>query len=140
MSPVSYTINLLKETLRLYSLVPVVTRVAEGDDTLGGQFIPKGTKIFICTKATHHDPENWKEPEKFNPRRFETEYDPYAFLAFINGPRNCLGQHLALLEARIVMALLLQRFKFTPRDASVGDVDEFTVPVCPDKGMFMRID
>jgi len=47
-------VNLLKETLRLYSLVPVVTRVAEADDTLGDQFIPKGTKIFICIKV-HSD-------------------------------------------------------------------------------------
>lgn len=38
------------------------------------------------------DPNNWPEPERFRPERFEQAYDPYAFLAFIQGPRSCLGQ------------------------------------------------
>ena len=46
----------------------------------------------------HNDPEAWKEPRLFRPERLEEKYDPYAYLPFINGPRNCLGQNLALFE------------------------------------------
>jgi len=94
----------------------------------------------VCNQTTHLAPENWENPQQFDPRRFEPEFDGYAFLPFINGPRNCLGQYLSVLEDWIVMALVLQRFKFTPRDAAVGHVHEFMVPVCPKEGMFMLID
>jgi len=46
--------------------------------------------------------------------------DPWAYLPFINGPRNCLGQHFSLLEARLVLGLLVQRYCFTPADGQVG--------------------
>jgi cytochrome P450 len=63
----------------------------------------------------------------------------YNFNAFLNGPRNCLGSHLALLEARIVLSLLNQRFTFTPVDEKSGEVDEFTVPTCPKNGMWVYV-
>ena len=56
------------------------------------------------------------------------------------GPRNCLGQHLALLEARIVLSLLHMRFTFTPVGDRVGEQDDFTVPVVPANGMLVKID
>ena len=72
-----------------------------------------------------------------------TSYTPiharYNFNAFLNGPRNCLGSHLALLEARIVLSLLNQRFTFTPVDEKSGEVDEFTVPTCPKNGMWVYV-
>jgi cytochrome P450 len=131
----------MQESLRRYSLVPVVTRQAVQDDMLGDQPVPAGTKIFINIKAVHLDPAHWPEPEAFRPERFEADFDPYTFLPFVNGPRNCLGQHLALLEARIVLSLLTQRFVFTPElGAAAGETHESTVPVVPRHGMFMRVD
>lgn len=75
------------------------------------------------------------------PERFEEEFDIYNFNAFINGPRNCLGQHLALLEARIVLSLLVQRFKFTI-DTSKPPVavHNYMVPTCPADGMHILVD
>ena len=61
------------------------------------------------------NPEVWQQPTQFDPSRFvlpEETDDPYAFLSFIQGPRNCLGQHLALLEARIVLGLLAKVGRF----------------------------
>jgi hypothetical protein len=75
----------------------------------GGTQVPAGTTIIIGIQGVHMSPDVWQEPTKFDPSRFllpEETDDPYAFLPFIQGPRNCLGQHLALLEARIVLALL----------------------------------
>eukprot|EP00124_Ichthyophonus_hoferi_P004612 Ihof_evm2s530 gene=Ihof_evmTU2s530 len=92
------TVNVLKEAIRKYTLVPVVSRYALKDDVLDGVPVPAGTKIFVNIKAAHNNPEFWAEPSKFNPDRFDEKYDPYAYLPFINGPRNCLGQYLALLE------------------------------------------
>jgi cytochrome P450 len=52
----------------------------------------------------------------------------------------CAGQHLALLEARIVMALLLLRFELIPRDAACGEKHPSVVPVCPHTGMYVRVE
>lgn len=135
----TYTVNVLKESLRLYTLVPVVSRYCAADDKIGGQAIPAGTKIFLLLKAPHMNEKLWPEPEKFQPERFENEFDMYNFNAFINGPRNCLGQHLALLEARIVLSLLMQRFTFTPASENEGVVDEYIVPTCPKNGLRVLI-
>eukprot|EP01147_Barroeca_monosierra_P011061 gene11061-3129_t len=142
----TYVLNALKETLRKYSLVPVVTREAVQDDDLCGVRVRSGCKIFVNIKAVHHNPNVWNAPEQFIPERFEKEHDPCAFLPFIVGPRNCLvfainnaGQHLALLEARIVMALVILRFKFEPAFSNVGEKDGHMVPICPKNGMWLKI-
>lgn len=135
----TYTVNALKESLRLYSLVPMVSRYCAKDDKLGDQIIPAGTKIFLHLQAVHMNEKLWPNPKEYKPERFETEFDPYNFNAFINGPRNCLGQHLALLEARIVLSLLLQRFTFTAASPTEGKVDEFIVPTCPKNGLHVLI-
>jgi cytochrome P450 len=140
-----YTLATLKEVLRLYSVVPVVTRVTvvrcvrwrartavpwharlrrlltltrsvrspallQADDTLGTCFIPAGTRIILSLQGVHHRADLWPEPKTFRVERFlpGQEVDTYAFLAFIQGPRNCLGQYLALLEARVVLGVLSQ--------------------------------
>jgi cytochrome P450 len=140
LNELAYTVCTLKESLRRYSLVPVVTRQAVADDMLGEQPVPAGTKIFINIKAVHMDPANWAEPEAFRPERFERDFDPYTFLPFVNGPRNCLGQHLALLEARIVLSLLTQRFELTPvLGARAGEEDAYIVPVVPRHDMLMLV-
>jgi len=77
--------------------------------------VPAGTTIIIGIQGVHMNPEVWQQPTQFDPSRFvlpEETDDPYAFLSFIQGPRNCLGQHLALLEARIVLGLLAKVGRF----------------------------
>eukprot|EP00043_Microstomoeca_roanoka_P004935 m.52670 g.52670 ORF g.52670 m.52670 type:complete len:548 (+) comp12727_c0_seq1:16-1659(+) len=135
----TYVLNALKETLRLHTLVPVVTRQANEDDDLDGLKVPAGSKVFVHIKAVHHNPAVWDKPETFQPERFEKEHDPCAFLPFIVGPRNCLGQHLALLEARIVIALLSLRFKFEPARADVGESHGRLVPLVPKHGMWLKV-
>lgn len=137
----AYTLSVLKEALRRYSVVPVVTRSLKEDDMLGGQPVPAGAMIVCHIQGVHNQ---WSNPTEFQPERFMPggEFDhfdevvrPYMFLPFIQGPRNCLGQHLALLEARVVLALLTQRFKFTPASAAAGERHPTVIPVASLDGM-----
>lgn len=141
-----YTLSVLKETLRKYSIVPVVTRKASVDDEILGYKVPAGTMISLVLQTTH---KMWKDPMTYSPERFLPggEYDsfeesvrPYMFLPFIQGPRNCLGQHLALLEARVVLSLLVKRFRFRPAHAGAGQRDPLLIPVGPHGGMEMYIE
>jgi cytochrome P450 len=139
-----YIVGALKESLRLYSVVPVVTRKCLGDDYLGGEFIPKGTTVIISVQGVHHREDLWENAQAFEPRRFvgnETdETGNYSYLPFIQGPRNCLGQYLALLEARVVMANLLRKFKFTSSRETNGAKHTKMIPIAPADGIWFTVD
>ncbi len=127
-----YTEAVLRESIRRYSLVPVVTREAVEDDVLGEFTIPKGAKIVVAIDAVHHDPRLWPEPLEFRPERFlAPPPHPYAFLSFLAGPRNCIGEHFSLIEAKIVLARLVQRFRFLVASKAVGTRHLFKAPVAP---------
>lgn len=144
-----YTLSVLKEALRRYSVVPVVTRLPrEDDEILPGVVLPKDTMVVCHLQHVHN---SWKDAENFVPERFMPggEYDqfdesirPYMFLPFIQGPRNCLGQHLALLEARVVLSLLSARFTFKPADeaSAEGRRHPTVIPVASVCGMMMTVE
>ncbi|GAB4821188.1 hypothetical protein N2152v2_008234 [Parachlorella kessleri] len=140
-----YTAAALKESLRKYSVVPVVTRNLAADDELGGYKLPKGSWIVCHIKAIHHlykDPLAWK-PDRFMPGgeydQFSEDIRPYMFLPFIQGPRNCLGQSFALLEARVILSLLVKRFTFTTAYENAGEVSSTVIPLAPEHGMHMLV-
>jgi cytochrome P450 len=142
----SYTLSALKESLRKYSVVPVVCRtLAEPDELLGHQ-LPAGTWVVCHLEAVHHsykDPLVWR-PERFMPNgeydMFDEDIRPYMFVPFIQGPRNCLGQYFAMLEARVILGLLCKRFHFEPVDKEKQGLTHPTViPVGPIHGMKMLI-
>lgn len=94
--------------------MPFFSRLNTENCELGGYFIPKGTTIGVSTLQLHRNSEMWLEPCKFNPDRFLQENiqgrNPYAFIPFSAGPRNCIGQRLALLEEKLVIADVLRHF------------------------------
>eukprot|EP00898_Chlorokybus_atmophyticus_P003239 jgi/Chlat1/3916/Chrsp26S04024 len=105
------------ETLRLYPPVPFTSRVCTTEHRLGEYNIPKGVAITINVCSVHRDAELWPEPDEFKPERFEGGLakackHPFAFLPFLGGPRVCIGQKFALYEAKVILAMLLQRFSF----------------------------
>jgi cytochrome P450 len=144
-----YTLSVLKEALRRYSVVPVVTRLPrEDDEMVPGVVVPRGTMVVCHLQHVHNQ---WQDAEAFKPERFLPggEYDqfdeairPYMFLPFIQGPRNCLGQHLALLEARVVLALLSARFtfRFADKAAAAGKRHPTVIPVASECGMMMTVE
>ncbi|CAF1486731.1 unnamed protein product [Adineta steineri] len=117
LNQLQYLDMVINETLRMYPPVLRLDRVASKDYQLGNYLIPKGTIIHAPVYPIHHDFETWPEPEKFIPERFlpaeKAKRHPMVFLAFGDGPRNCIGMRFALVEAKlgIVRALRLVEFE-----------------------------
>ncbi|KAL6961007.1 hypothetical protein U1Q18_038770 [Sarracenia purpurea var. burkii] len=105
----------INESLRLYPPASVLPRMAFEDIKLGDLHIPKGLSIWIPVLAIHHSEELWgKDVNDFNPDRFASKsFAPGRFIPFAAGPRNCVGQAFALMEAKIILAMLISRFSFS---------------------------
>ena len=110
--------NFIKETLRMTPPVPaLVTRVAIEDHMIGEFKIKKGTLVNINLMCTNFSPKYYDKPEEFNPMRWnnkESINDPFGFIPFSAGARNCIGQHLSLLEAKIVISNFVSMYNFKP--------------------------
>ena len=110
----TYTECVLNETLRLYSPIHSLSRVALEDDTIGGYTIPAGAMIYVSLYAIHRLPELWPDPDEFDPGRFLPERSEgrprFAFIPFAAGHRNCIGATMAVSELKLVLALIAQRF------------------------------
>ncbi|GAB2299975.1 hypothetical protein Dimus_034020 [Dionaea muscipula] len=105
----------INESMRLYPPATVLPRMAFEDIKLGDLLIPKGLSIWIPVLAIHQSKELWGEDaDEFNPNRFISKtFTPGRFFPFGGGPRNCIGQTFAMMEAKIVLATLVSRFRFS---------------------------
>ncbi|CAM8984345.1 unnamed protein product [Rhodiola kirilowii] len=103
---------IMSETLRLYPSVVTLMRHVNKDIKLGRLDIPRNTQLFLPLTAIHHDPKIWGEDaNEFNPSRFNEHNRHLAsFFPFGLGPRICVGQNLAVVEAKIVLATILRQF------------------------------
>ncbi|KAF8728796.1 hypothetical protein HU200_018075 [Digitaria exilis] len=107
------------ETLRLYCPPLFLQRKPIVDITVGGMKLPKGVAVVIPIPIMHREKEVWGDDVgEFNPLRFENGVTragkvPHAMLGFAMGPRSCIGQNFAMLEAKSALAVMLQKFSFT---------------------------
>jgi cytochrome P450 len=112
-----YTEQVINEALRLYSPIHSLSRVALEDDTLGGYHIPAGATIYVSLYATHRLPSLWPDPDRFDPERFTkdlVERRPrFAFIPFAAGHRNCVGASTAVVELKLAVAMIAQRYELT---------------------------
>ncbi len=110
-----YTRMVIDEALRLYPPAWSIARQAIADDEIGGYQIPKGTPFTMVQFVTHRHPEFWDDPERFDPERWIPERaalrPKYAYFPFGGGPRLCIGNNFALMEAQLVLATLAQRYR-----------------------------
>lgn len=109
-----YTLQVIKEVLRLYPPAPVYIRDAVNADTLDRFNIPAGSAVMMSPYLTHRHPDFWENPLQFDPDRWiperAAERHPYAYLPFAIGQRVCIGNNFSLLESHILLALLAKRF------------------------------
>jgi len=111
-----YTLQVFKETMRLYPPAYGISRAALHDFEIDGYFIPKNRYVVVCPYTLHRCPDYFPVPEKFDPQRFTPENEKrlprYAYLPFGAGPRICIGNHFAMMEGHLLLATLAQHVTF----------------------------
>lgn len=111
----AYTRQVFSEAMRLYPPAPIITRTALRDFQLGAYLIPSGTVLIIPIYAVHHHASIWQDPQVFDPERFSAEASKarhrYAYMPFGAGPRVCIGNAFAVMEAVAILAVLLQKVR-----------------------------
>nr|AKD43164.1 Cyp4d1-RA [Drosophila melanogaster] len=115
----------VKETLRMYPSVPLLGRKVLEDCEINGKLIPAGTNIGISPLYLGRREELFSEPNIFKPERFDVvttaeKLNPYAYIPFSAGPRNCIGQKFAMLEIKAIVANVLRHYEVD----FVGDSSE----------------
>ncbi|WP_433654525.1 cytochrome P450 [Nocardia sp. CA-128927] len=148
-----WTSAVIEESMRLYPPSWLIERQAAADDVLGGYAIPAGATVSVAPYLLHHDSKSWPNPEGFDPRRFLPEnkqiiFPPndndespsarprYAYLPFGAGQRQCIGLGFARVQAKLILAMLTQRYTF---DLAAGAriVPEPTLTLRPQNGLPM---
>jgi cytochrome P450 len=105
--------RVVKESLRLYPPIHVGTRRALEELTHDGYRLPRDERVLYSIYLTHRDPKQWADPDDFDPDRFiaqrgQRTHEPYAYVPFGGGPRNCIGAVFGQVEAQAVLARLIQ--------------------------------
>ncbi|GAA2638984.1 cytochrome P450 [Actinomadura fulvescens] len=105
----------VEEVLRIHSVGWAVPRMAHQDDVIDGVPIPAGATLMISPYLTHRLEQVWDRPLEFDPDRFRREQvrarHPLAYLPFGDGAHQCLGQHVYMVEAVLIVAAMLRRFR-----------------------------
>jgi cytochrome P450 len=134
----------MKETLRIDGPVPVLPRVAVVDTEVLGHRLPKGSFVLALPQFTHHMPEYWNEPERFDPLRFtaerrEDKVHKQAWSPFGAGVHKCVGLHFASMQIKAIMHQVLTRFDWSLREDYEVSWDRTTVPR-PRDGLRVTLD
>jgi cytochrome P450 len=111
-----FTLDVFRETLRLYPPVGFLPRECAVEATMRGKVMAKGSPVLVSPYLIQRHRDLWKNPDDFDPDRFRTETEAVAqaYLPFGAGPRVCIGQAFALQEAVLVLASLVRRFRLAP--------------------------
>ncbi len=143
LASLTYLAQTLQESLRLHPTAPVLlTRRCTRPISLGAWQFPARTLFMIPLLLMHHDPRRFPEPRAFRPERFAGSGPAAprgAFMPFGDGPRICLGQHLALSEMTTIAAMLLQRFALTAPESTAPPRPVFNVSLRPERPLQLKL-
>jgi cytochrome P450 len=134
--------QVLKESMRLYPPVPMMSRQAIADATIDGHAIRAGTSILLPIYAIHRHAKRWERPDEFDPTRFspenETAISRYQYMPFGAGPRVCIGMPFAMMEAAVILATFLRSARFAlARDTEPMPIASVTL--VPKGGMPLKV-
>lgn len=129
----------VKESMRLLPPVPLHPRIVAKDSELGGYTLPAGSEVILSIFHMHHDPAVFTEPRRFLPRRWETiKPTVYEYNPFSAGPRMCIGAAFAMMEIKLVLAMVLSRFRLElPRESRVDH--RVAITMAPHRGLEMIV-
>lgn len=129
-SGLRYTVQVLHEALRLCPPAATTGRTAMRDIAVGGYRVEAGTMLAVGIYALHRDPTLWDHPLTFNPDRFSPQNskgrDRWQYLPFGAGPRSCIGDHFAMLEATLALATIVRRVDIQSLDPEFPMIVPFT--------------
>ena len=112
----SFTNQVITESMRLYPPVWGLGRMVFETVNIGGFLIPPGVIMMVCPIITHWDPRWFERPNEFRPQRWTEEFrkqlPPFAYFPFGGGPTQCIGEGIAWMEMKLVLANLCQRWRF----------------------------
>jgi len=139
-----YTNMVFKETMRLYPPIPTYARQSLVPVELGGYTLPAGSIILISPHVFHKDARWWDNPAQFDPERFSKENEKaipkYAYLPFSAGPRVCIGNSFAEMEAVLILATMSQQYRLRLDPADQEVVPEPTLTLRPRHNLTMRLE
>uniref|UniRef100_A0A8D8XRZ0 Cytochrome P450 4C1 n=1 Tax=Cacopsylla melanoneura TaxID=428564 RepID=A0A8D8XRZ0_9HEMI len=117
LNEMKYLERVIKESLRLFPSVPFIGRCLSEDTKFGEYLVPAGTYVNVEIFHVHRCPDQFPDPNSFNPDNFLPENvqkrHPYAYVPFSAGPRNCIGQKFAVLEEKTMLASVLRKYTVT---------------------------
>jgi len=107
-----WTTQVIKESMRLYPPAWFISRGVDKDDVIGGHHIPAGSFVFVQPFSVHRHPDFWDNPEGFDPERFAPgrEIHRFAYIPFVRGPRQCIGNSFAMIELQLLLPLIAQHY------------------------------
>jgi cytochrome P450 len=133
--------QVLEEAMRLYPPVGLLARTVLKEDELCGRPMRPNDILFLPIWALHRHELLWERPEMFDPDRFDPNTGPkrdkYQYLPFGAGPRVCVGANFAMMQAQIILASVIQRFRFRPSQIAPHPV--MTMTVRPEPGVFLEL-
>jgi cytochrome P450 len=137
-----YTDHVVREAMRVYPPAYAIGREAKIACDLGGYTVPRGQTVLMAQWVLHRDPRFWPEAEKFDPDRWDSDplsrLPKYAYFPFGGGPRICIGNHFAMMEATLILATVARRFRMERADtAPVRPLPSLTLR--PEGGIMMRL-
>jgi cytochrome P450 len=138
----TYTLAVIEETMRLFPPVPLTFRAAFDNTELGGVPIPKGHLVAIVMRNIQRHPHYWDDPLEFRPERFLPEnkasLNRNAYMPFLSGPHMCIGNHFALMEGQLLLAMMVQRYDVleSPKQSDEG---KMAITMRPKYGLPVKI-
>jgi len=145
LSKMKYIEQVIKEAMRLFPVVTQTARNVGVDTEVNGYKMKKGATIILNLRAVMRDPKYFEEPETFDPERWSDESNtkasqmPGVYCPFGDGPKNCIGQKLAMIEMKTVLFRFIQKFPQFSITIGQNIIPIATITVGPKDGLFIDL-